>query len=101
MYAKCLEILEAAATSCSTAALMGIFRSKRVRAGEKQGPRIWNGQLLRFAGYKGAGPGGTILGDPVDADFTSFVMQKMGWQPPNPPTANDILPLVLQARNVS
>lgn len=30
--------------------------------------RVWNGQLIRYAGYKQ--PDGSILGDPANVEFT-------------------------------
>jgi nitric-oxide synthase, bacterial len=56
------------------------------------GPRIWNGQLIRYAGYRR--PDGTILGDPAQADFTDRVLA-LGWEG-GPGTAFDLLPLVIQ-----
>ncbi|KOB72118.1 Nitric oxide synthase 2, partial [Operophtera brumata] len=50
--------------------------------------RIWNSQLISYAGYKQ--PDGTVLGDPMQMEFT-----ELGWKSPN--TAWDILPLVLSA----
>lgn len=62
-------------------------------AGGEGGIRIWNRQLVRYAGYRG--PDGTVLGDPEQADFTERVMA-MGWQPPRERSPFDILPLVIQ-----
>ncbi|MCW1887134.1 nitric oxide synthase oxygenase [Luteolibacter flavescens] len=58
----------------------------------ERGIRIWNRQLVRYAGYRAAD--GSVLGDPDQADFTARVME-MGWQPPRERTAFDILPLVI------
>eukprot|EP00898_Chlorokybus_atmophyticus_P001881 jgi/Chlat1/2694/Chrsp180S02868 len=59
------------------------------------GPRIWNNQLMRYAGWRT--PEGAILGDPAEVKFTELVTRKFGWKPPkDDPTAFDILPLVLQ-----
>ncbi|XP_063359614.1 nitric oxide synthase-like protein isoform X1 [Cydia amplana] len=54
--------------------------------------RIWNSQLISYAGYKQ--PDGTVLGDPMHCEFTELCL-KLGWKPPR--TAWDILPLVLSA----
>uniref|UniRef100_A0A670KIF4 Nitric oxide synthase n=1 Tax=Podarcis muralis TaxID=64176 RepID=A0A670KIF4_PODMU len=54
--------------------------------------RVWNQQLIRYAGY--AQPDGTILGDPANVDFTEVCIQ-YGWRPPR--GRFDILPLLLQA----
>jgi nitric-oxide synthase, bacterial len=53
--------------------------------------RIWNKQLVRFAGYEL--PNGQILGDPQSLELTRFC-QSIGWN--SPMTAFDVLPLVIQ-----
>lgn len=55
--------------------------------------RIWNRQLIRYAGYRL--PGGEILGDPEQEEFTDRVMA-LGWNPPENRSAFDVLPLVIQ-----
>jgi len=57
-------------------------------------PRIWNSQLFRYAGYPSGD--GSILGDPVNVEFTKIVMD-LGWRPPSQRTAFDLLPIVLSA----
>ncbi|XP_071065909.1 LOW QUALITY PROTEIN: nitric oxide synthase 1 [Dasypus novemcinctus] len=54
--------------------------------------RVWNAQLIRYAGYKQ--PDGSILGDPGNVEFTEICMQQ-GWKPPR--GRFDVLPLLLQA----
>ncbi|XP_067008227.1 nitric oxide synthase, salivary gland [Anabrus simplex] len=54
--------------------------------------KVWNPQLLSYAGYKN--PDGTITGDPGMVEFTEVCL-KLGWKSPR--TSWDILPLVLQA----
>ncbi|GAU91819.1 hypothetical protein RvY_04004-2 [Ramazzottius varieornatus] len=54
--------------------------------------RIWNAQLVRYAGYKM--PDGSIVGDPANVEFTE-VCQRLGWHGPG--GRFDVLPLVLQA----
>lgn len=56
-------------------------------------PRIWNEQLIRYAGYRQ--PDGTVLGDPRYVAFTETV-QSMGWKPPATRGAFDVLPLVVE-----
>ncbi|TDQ41055.1 nitric oxide synthase oxygenase [Aureibacillus halotolerans] len=53
--------------------------------------RIWNHQLLRYAGYEQAD--GSVLGDPHSIRFTKHCLD-LGWEPQR--TAFDILPLVIQ-----
>ncbi|XP_046839565.1 nitric oxide synthase, brain-like isoform X2 [Xenia sp. Carnegie-2017] len=54
--------------------------------------RIWNAQLIRYAGYKLED--GSIIGDPVSVEFTEICIS-FGWQPKY--GRFDILPLILQA----
>jgi nitric-oxide synthase len=56
-------------------------------------PRIWNEQLIRYAGYEQ--PDGGVLGDPRYRTFTSKMIQ-LGWRPPDFPGAFDVLPLVVE-----
>jgi nitric-oxide synthase len=55
------------------------------------GPRIWNDQLIRYAGYDGGG--GTVVGDPAQAELTAAA-RELGWRG-GPGTPFDVLPLVL------
>ncbi|NXD23279.1 NOS2 protein, partial [Spelaeornis formosus] len=54
--------------------------------------RVWNSQLIRYAGYQM--PDGSILGDPAAVEFTQLCME-LGWKPKY--GRFDVLPLVLQA----
>uniref|UniRef100_A0A673J5Q6 Nitric oxide synthase n=1 Tax=Sinocyclocheilus rhinocerous TaxID=307959 RepID=A0A673J5Q6_9TELE len=56
--------------------------------------RVWNSQLIRYAGYKMTD--GTIIGDPASVDFTEICIQ-LGWTPKY--GQFDVLPLVLQANS--
>ncbi|GAA3049277.1 hypothetical protein GCM10010484_46560 [Actinokineospora globicatena] len=60
----------------------------------RPGPRIWNEQLIRYAGYPAATEGGRPLGDPRYAAFTDAVT-KLGWWPPARRGGFDVLPLVV------
>ncbi len=55
--------------------------------------RIWNSQLIRYAGYRQAD--GSILGDPINVNFTEIALE-MGWRP-SQRTNFDVLPLIIQA----
>lgn len=57
----------------------------------RPGPRVWNSQLIRYAGYRRHD--GSVLGDPEAADLTDAV-QRLGWRGRG--TEFDVLPLVLQ-----
>ncbi|XP_072944441.1 nitric oxide synthase-like [Epargyreus clarus] len=62
------------------------------RTDGKHDYRIWNPQLISYAGYLQSD--GSVIGDPGRVEFTEVCM-KLGWKPPG--TAWDILPLVLSA----
>ncbi|GAA2155693.1 hypothetical protein GCM10009844_43130 [Nocardioides koreensis] len=59
----------------------------------RRAPRIWNEQLIRYAGYEQ--PDGSVLGDPRYCAFTREMMLR-GWRPPLPRGAFDVLPLVVE-----
>lgn len=59
------------------------------------GPRVWNSQLVRFAGHRL--PCGGICGDPAEVEFTTMLKAVFGWKPPTPLSQFDVLPLVVQA----
>ncbi|KAK3084578.1 hypothetical protein FSP39_015724 [Pinctada imbricata] len=65
------------------------------RTDGKHDYRVWNAQLLRYAGYKQ--PDGSVIGDPSNVEFTE-ICQKMGWKGKG--GMFDILPLVLQANGM-
>ncbi|XP_036382379.1 nitric oxide synthase, brain isoform X1 [Megalops cyprinoides] len=54
--------------------------------------RVWNSQLIRYAGYKQ--PDGSVLGDPASVELTEICIQQ-GWKAPR--GRFDVLPLLLQA----
>ncbi|KAM9468386.1 nitric oxide synthase, inducible-like [Clarias gariepinus] len=54
--------------------------------------RVWNSQLIRYAGYRMED--GHIIGDPVNVEFTKICVQ-LGWTPKY--GSFDVLPLILQA----
>ncbi|XP_069789236.1 nitric oxide synthase 1 isoform X2 [Narcine bancroftii] len=54
--------------------------------------RIWNSQLIKYAGYKE--PDGSIIGDPASLELTEICLQQ-GWK--GPKGHFDVLPLLLQA----
>ena len=58
----------------------------------REGIRIWNSQLVRYAGYRQAD--GSVLGDPETADLTERLTE-MGWGR-SKPGRFDILPIVIQ-----
>ncbi|XP_060115369.1 nitric oxide synthase, inducible [Heteronotia binoei] len=54
--------------------------------------RIWNIQLIRYAGYQMTD--GSVVGDPANVEFTQLCIQ-LGWKPKY--GRFDVLPLILQA----
>lgn len=58
----------------------------------EDGPRIWNEQLIRYAGYRQ--PDGAVVGDPRYAQFTALA-RNLGW-PGGDGTRFDPLPLIVQ-----
>ncbi|XP_071486328.1 nitric oxide synthase 1-like [Diadema antillarum] len=61
------------------------------RKGHRGDFRVWNRQLISYAGYKQKD--GSIIGDPIGVEFTE-VCQRLGWKGKGGPF--DLLPLVLQ-----
>ncbi|CAG0919577.1 unnamed protein product, partial [Notodromas monacha] len=59
------------------------------RVAGREDSRMWNGQIVSFAGY--TQPDGSIVGDPANVEFTE-VCQKLGWKGKG--GRFDILPLV-------
>ncbi|QLE46260.1 nitric oxide synthase oxygenase (plasmid) [Nostoc sp. C052] len=59
------------------------------------GIRIWNEQIVRYAGYRQTD--GSVVGDPRYVEFTELV-QRMGWKG-SEGTPFDILPIVIQMPN--
>uniref|UniRef100_A0A8C4TCU9 Nitric oxide synthase n=1 Tax=Erpetoichthys calabaricus TaxID=27687 RepID=A0A8C4TCU9_ERPCA len=62
------------------------------RTDDKHDFRIWNSQLIRYAGYKQSD--GSVLGDPASLELTEICIQQ-GWKAPY--GRFDVLPLLLQA----
>uniref|UniRef100_A0A674GSJ0 Nitric oxide synthase 3 n=1 Tax=Taeniopygia guttata TaxID=59729 RepID=A0A674GSJ0_TAEGU len=58
--------------------------------------RIWNPQLIRYAGYRQ--PDGSVRGDPANVDITELCIQH-GWSPGG--GRFDVLPLLLQSPDES
>src|SRR5579859_211755 len=69
--------------------MMSIFAPQ---ASRRPGIRIWNPQVIRYAGYPQ--PDGSVVGDPSQVELTQ-VLRLLGWQG-GEGTAFDILPLVIQ-----
>lgn len=89
VFEACMHHLDFATNAGRIRPTITVFAP--AQPGEK-GIRLWNSQLIRYAGYRAAN--GSILGDPAEVEFTTRAME-MGWQPPRDRTAFDLLPLVV------
>jgi len=87
--AQCFEHLRIAHNGGKIRPLITVFAPDEPG---RPGPRIWNEQLIRYAGHQG--PDGTVVGDPRYARFTDAVRHR-GWHGAG--TAFDVLPLVVSA----
>ena len=79
MHTACLDMLELASTSGATETFLTAFKPQHPLTSEG-GPRVWNTQLLRYAGYRQDDM--SVLGDPSELQFTELCMRKFGWRPP-------------------
>ncbi|EDV20662.1 uncharacterized protein TRIADDRAFT_31504 [Trichoplax adhaerens] len=62
------------------------------RANDSHDFRVWNIQLVRYAGYEQ--PDGSVIGDPANVEFTK-ICESYGWKGKG--GMFDVLPLLLQA----
>ena len=73
--------------------LMTIFKPQTPCTND--GARIWNSQLLRYAGHRGDGE--ETIGDPAELNFTDCLKKYFGWKPKgDEPGMFDLLPVVCQ-----
>jgi nitric-oxide synthase len=86
----CVEHLHLAGNGGKIRPMISVFAPDRPGA---PGPRIYNEQLIRYAGYVQSD--GSVLGDPRYAGFTNTVIG-MGWEPPAQRGAFDVLPLLVE-----
>ncbi|KAI9350611.1 nitric-oxide synthase, partial [Zopfochytrium polystomum] len=99
MFDTCVRHLREAVTEASNGSKvvsshMTVF--PQILPGDDFGRRIWNAQLVRFAGYRL--DDGTVLGDPAHVELTDICVG-LGWKPPAARTAFDVLPLIIQAND--
>ena len=90
VHAALLEHLDVATNGGKVRPRVTIFAPAD---GEGPRVRIWNRQLLGYAGYRQED--GTVIGDPANADFTDQV-RALGWNGAG--GMFDLLPLVIQRR---
>jgi len=92
MFDACCSLLDRAVESSAALASIVVFRPQT--PGTLDGPRVWNSQLLRFAGYRMAD--GSVRGDPAELGFAQVLESEFGWKPPVERGMFDIMPLLLQ-----
>jgi nitric oxide synthase oxygenase domain/subunit/sulfite reductase alpha subunit-like flavoprotein/hemoglobin-like flavoprotein len=90
MFQECVEHLRAATNGGNIEIVLTAFRP--TRPGERWGPRVWNSQLIRYAGYRM--PDGSVIGDRANIDLTEAI-RSLGWTPPADLSEFDLLPLVI------
>jgi len=88
--AHCFDHLRSAHNGGKIRPMISVFAPETPN---RPAPRIWNEQLIRYAGYEQ--PNGRSLGDPRYRAFTTKLIQR-GWRPPDRPGAFDVLPLVVE-----
>lgn len=87
IFNACVEHIRVATNGGRIRPLMSVFAPRR--PGER-GIRIWNYQLIRYAGYRNTYGG--VTGDPAEAELTQLCMD-MGWRGPG--GRFDVLPLLI------
>lgn len=90
MFEALCEHLRVATNGGRIRPVMTVFRPW---SGPEEEWRLWNHQLIRYAGYERADGG--VLGDPMNVALTSLA-RRLGWVPPASPGRFDVLPLILQ-----
>jgi nitric-oxide synthase len=91
--AHCITHVEAATNGGAVRPLVTVFAPIRPR--NRPPLRIWNYQLVRYAGYRAED--GAVLGDPAEAAFTEECI-RLGWRPPASRGRFDVLPLLLSGQ---
>ncbi len=89
VFAALVEHLRTAYNGGRVKLLLSVFAPQQPG---RPGIRIWNQQLIRYAGYRQAD--GSVIGDPANVEFTDTI-RRLGW------TGGmggrfDVLPLVIQ-----
>ncbi|MEZ5096797.1 MAG: nitric oxide synthase oxygenase [Nocardioides sp.] len=87
VYAECLEHLTASTNGGALRAVISVFGP---RGPAREGFRLLNPQLIRYAGYRN--PDGTVTGDPLHVQLTEIAVA-LGWRSPH--THFDVLPLLI------
>lgn len=88
VFEACVEHLRRATNKGSLLPVITVFAPRRA---DGSAIRIWNPQLIRYAGYRQAD--GTVIGDPAHTEITEAA-QRLGWRGRGTPF--DVLPLIVQ-----
>jgi nitric-oxide synthase len=89
LFQACVDHLRLATNGGRIRPVMTVFAAD---GQTRQVPRIWNSQLIRYAGWRRCD--GSVLGDPLNVEFTKRV-ESLGWRPESK-TAFTVLPVVIQ-----
>ncbi|MEZ0369756.1 MAG: nitric oxide synthase oxygenase [Candidatus Sericytochromatia bacterium] len=89
MFEALCEHIRLATNGGNLRAVMTLFKPQQPG---QPAPRLWNPQLLRYAGYRQAD--GSWIGDPANGQLTEEIL-KLGWDP-GERTHFDILPIVIE-----
>jgi nitric-oxide synthase len=89
IFEECQAHLKSATNNGNIRSTITIFAPQRP---SEAGIRIWNYQLLGYAGWKLVT--GERLGDPLNDEFTARAIAH-GWQPPKEKTNFDLLPVFI------
>ncbi len=89
VFAALVEHLQLATNGGSIRSMISVFAPQEPG---RAGIRIWNPQLIRYAGYRQ--PDGSIVGDPLHVELTEIARQ-LGWQS-WAETPFDLLPVIIQ-----
>jgi hemoglobin-like flavoprotein len=90
-FKECIDHLALATGKANMEAVLTMFPARR--PGQRWGWRVWNSQLVRFAGY--VMPDKSVLGDPANVSLTERII-RLGWTPPETKGMFDVLPVVLE-----
>jgi len=89
VFAALVDHIALSTNSGRIVPMVSVFASGSV---EKPKVRIWNRQLIGYAGYRQAD--GSVLGDPINLSFTQRV-EALGWKAPSRGRFN-LLPIVIE-----
>jgi nitric-oxide synthase len=89
VFAALVDHIEFSTNGGRIVPMVSVFASGSV---EKPRVRIWNRQLIGYAGYRQAD--GSVLGDPINLGFTHRI-EALGWKGP-PRGRFNLLPIVIE-----